>query len=60
MGVPVANSYRVFDKSGHPSSSHSSFVYWTATDTTDKLPVLVTEKGRNAPAPWVAFTRRRM
>src|SRR6516225_3720625 len=56
-GVPVANSYRVFDGNNHPSSSHSSFIYWTATDATDGKPVLVNEIGKNAPAPWVAFTR---
>src|SRR5262249_25434586 len=30
-GIPVANSYRVFDSNNHPSSSHTSFIYWTAT-----------------------------
>ena len=57
MGVPVSNSYRVFDSSNHPSSSHPAFVYWTAVDATDGKPVLVNEKGKVAPAPWVAFTR---
>jgi len=56
-GVPVANSYRVFDSSGHPSSSHTAFIYWTATDATDGKPVLVNENGKTAPAPWVPFTR---
>lgn len=56
-GVPVANSYRVFDGNGHPSSNHPSFVYWTATDATDAKPVMVNENGKTAPAPWVAFTR---
>lgn len=56
-GVPVANSYRVFDANGAPSGSHGSFVYWTATDPTDKLPVMVNEKGKTAPAPWVPFAR---
>jgi len=57
MGVPVSNSYRVFDASNHISSSHPSFVYWTATDATDHKPVLLNEKGKIAPAPWVPFTR---
>jgi hypothetical protein len=57
MGVPVANSYRVFDALGNPSSSHPSFVYWTAVDATDGKPVMVNENGKTAPAPWVAFTR---
>jgi hypothetical protein len=56
-GIPVANSYRVFDGNNHPTSSHTSFIYWTATDATDGKPVLVNEIGKNAPAPWVAFTR---
>src|SRR6516165_1133419 len=56
-GIPVSNSYRVFDSNNHPSSSHSAFIYWTATDATDGLPVLVNELGKNTPAPWVAFTR---
>jgi Type I phosphodiesterase / nucleotide pyrophosphatase len=56
-GIPVANSYRVFNGNNHPSFSHSSFIYWTATDATEGKPVLVNEIGKNAPAPWVAFTR---
>ena len=56
-GIPVANSYRVFDSSNHPTGSHTSFIYWTATDATDLKPVLVNEIGKNAPAPWVPFTR---
>src|SRR5215471_6644708 len=56
-GVPVANTYRVFDSSNHPSSSHPSFIYWTATDATDGKPVLLNEIGKNTPAPWVPFTR---
>ena len=57
MGVPIANSYRVFDGSGNPSGSHPSFIYWTATDATDGKPVMLTESGKNVPAPWVPFTR---
>jgi hypothetical protein len=56
-GVPVANSYRVFDSNGHPTGNHTSFVYWTAVDATDGKPVMVNENGKTAPAPWVAFTR---
>jgi len=57
MGVPVANSYRVFDAAGNISGSHPSFVYWTATDPTDGLPVMLDEHRKTAPAPWVPFTR---
>src|SRR6516165_7341592 len=39
--VPVANSYRVFDSSNHPSGSHPSFIYWTFADPTDGKPVLL-------------------
>jgi hypothetical protein len=56
-GQPVSNSYRVFDANGHPSSNHTSFIYWTAKDATDGLPVMLNENGKNAPAPWVPFTR---
>jgi len=51
MGVPVANSYRVFDGSGNISGSHPSFIYWTATDATDGKPVMLNEHGKTAPAP---------
>ncbi len=57
MGVPVSNSYRVFDASGHVSTSHPSFLYWTAADATDGKPLMLTENGKIAPAPWVPFTR---
>ena len=57
MGVPISNSYRVFDNSGNISGSHPSFVYWTATDATDLKPVMLTQNGKTAPAPWVPFTR---
>src|SRR5262249_7574993 len=61
MGMPVSNSYRVFDANaianGGISASHPSFVYWTATDATDGKPVMLNEQGKTAPAPWVPFTR---
>ncbi len=63
-GVPVANSFRYFLPNG---STHTgvSFAYWTSplfdpalpatpTDTTYNM---LTANGKNAPAPWVAFTR---
>ena len=56
-GMPISNSYRVFDSNGHPSASHSSFIYWTATDPTDGKPAMLNENGKTAPAPWVAYTR---
>jgi hypothetical protein len=57
MGVPVSNSYRVFDGAGNVSGSHPSFIYWTATDATDGKPVMINENGKAAPAPWASFTR---
>jgi hypothetical protein len=57
MGVPVSNSYRVFDSNGHPTASHGSFGYWTASDATDHLPLMLNENQKTAPAPWVPFTR---
>ncbi|ARN80261.1 hypothetical protein [Methylocystis bryophila] len=58
LGMPVSNSYRVFDAAGHPSAGQPSFVYWTATNALDGgKPVLINENGKTAPAPWVPFTR---
>jgi hypothetical protein len=64
MGVPVANSFRYFLPNG---TSHTgvSFAYWTdplfdpalpatPTDTTFNM---LTPDGKNAPAPWVPYTR---
>ena len=62
-GVPVANSFRYFNPNG-TSNPGVSFAYWTAplfdpstatpTDTTFNM---LTSQGKNAPAPWVAYTR---
>jgi hypothetical protein len=55
MGVPVANSYGFF-KSNGTTSFTSSFSYWT-----DKIPDgtynMLAADGKNAPAPWVPYTR---
>ncbi len=65
-GVPVANSFRYFNPDG-TSNTGVSFAYWTdpifdpttstPTDTTFNM---LTENGKNAPAPWVPFTRAGM
>jgi hypothetical protein len=64
-GQAVSNSYRYFKSDGSTASS-SSFKYWTdlVDDTgsppADPLPNMVngdTGSPRNAPAPWVPFTR---
>ena len=62
-GVPVANSFRYFNPDG-TSNTGVSFAYWTAplfdpsTSTpTDTKFNMLTADGKNAPAPWVPFTR---
>ena len=62
-GVPVSNSFRYFKPNG-TSSLGVSFAYWTdplfdpTTSTpTDTLFNMLTAEGKNAPAPWVPFTR---
>jgi hypothetical protein len=55
-GQTVSNSYVRYNGTGF--SFPSSFGYWTdpaAANTT--TPNMVTPDGRNAPAPWVPFTR---
>jgi hypothetical protein len=56
-GQPVSNSYGQFD-STNPNVVHnvSSFIYWT-TKTPNGTPAMINEKGVNAPAPWVVYTR---
>ena len=65
-GVPVSNSFRYFNPDG-TSNTGVSFAYWTdpifdpATATpTDTMFNMLTENGKNAPAPWVPFTRAGM
>jgi hypothetical protein len=72
-GVPVSNSFRYFNPDGtifhtvgtkiQPNTG-VSFAYWTSplfdpttstpTDTTHNM---LTADGKNAPAPWVPYTR---
>jgi hypothetical protein len=63
MGVPISNSFRYFNPNG-TTNPGVSFAYWTAplfdpsTSTpTDTTPNMLTAGGKNAPAPWVPFTR---
>jgi hypothetical protein len=63
MGVPISNSFRYY-LPNQKTSVGVSFAYWTAplfdptssagTDTTFNM---LTAQGKNAPAPWVPFTR---
>lgn len=57
QGEAVANSYVIFTPTGF--SFPSSFTYWTdpVNTTTDTNFNLLTADGKNAPAPWVPFTR---
>ncbi len=62
-GVPVSNSFRYFNPDG-TSNPGVSLAYWTAplfdptTSTpTDTKPNMLSAAGKNAPAPWVPFTR---
>ena len=62
-GVPVANSFRYFNPDG-TTNPGVSFAYWTSplfdpstATPSDKKPNMLTADGKNAPAPWVPFTR---
>jgi hypothetical protein len=60
-GLAVANSYLIFNPPGSKffDSFPSAFTYWTdpVRPGSDNAFNLVTPDGKNAPAPWVAFTR---
>ncbi len=63
-GVPVANSFRYFLPNG-TTDTGVSFAYWTSPlfDPANPQPPfdtkfnMLTADGKNAPAPWVPFTR---
>src|SRR6266852_8320851 len=65
MGVPISNSFRYYlPPSSGKTSTGVSFAYWTSplfdptgAAGTDKTPNMLTAQGKNAPAPWVPFTR---
>jgi hypothetical protein len=54
-GQPVANSYTRTSPTGS-FSFPSSFEDWTET-VEGSIPNMITPDGRNAPAPWVPYTR---
>lgn len=54
-GIPVANSFGVYTDPNTVKFS-SSFTYWT-TLAFDGKPAMLNELGKNAPAPWVPYTR---
>ncbi len=57
LGLVGSNSFLRYNADGS-TSSVSDFVYWTdpVSAATD-VPVLLGQDGKNAPAPWVAYTR---
>jgi hypothetical protein len=66
MGVPVSNTFRYY-KPNNTTSLGVAFAYWTSpifdptlpagTTGTDTTYNMLTADGKNAPAPWVPFTR---
>jgi hypothetical protein len=60
-GQPIANSFGWFNPPGSKffDGFASSFQYWTdiVSATTDPSYFMVTPDGKNAPAPWVPWTR---
>src|SRR6201981_3961959 len=66
QGLPIANEYNYYTPSGSTDTA-GSFADWTDPvgdyNTTTSAPVgdsdrtLVTAQGKNAPAPWVPYTR---
>jgi hypothetical protein len=64
-GQPVSNSFNYFNPNsfdGLGSTFTASFTYWTdavdpSTPSADPTFSLLTPAGKNAPAPWVPFTR---
>jgi hypothetical protein len=62
-GIPVANSYVIYKPNG-TTAFPSSFFYWTdlvsdvvGAASGDNTFGMLTAGGKNAPAPWVPFTR---
>jgi type I phosphodiesterase/nucleotide pyrophosphatase len=62
-GIPVSNSFRYFNPDG-TTSSGVAYAYWTdplydpnITKPTDMTYNMLAASGKNAPAPWVPYTR---
>lgn len=57
-GIPVANSFRYFTNSGASTLSSAAFGYWTdPVSASDPNYLMINDQAKNAPAPWVPFTR---
>jgi hypothetical protein len=58
MGTTVSNSYDYYPTGSSTATFTSAFKYWTApVSPTDSHYNMVTTGGKNAPAPWVSYTR---
>lgn len=59
MGINESNSYDYYNPSTGIPTFTSAFKYWTASvaSPVDNEPNMVTTGGKNAPAPWVSYTR---
>ncbi len=68
QGVPIANEYHYYTPS-RTTDQAGSFAYWTdpivdyytgpaSKPVADKTPTLMGANGKNAPAPWVSYTRK--
>jgi len=63
-GVPIANEYHYYVPGGSTDQA-GSFAYWTdpivdystGKPIADHTPTMVNSHGKNAPAPWVSYTR---
>jgi hypothetical protein len=66
-GVPIANEYHYYTPGGTTDQA-GSFAYWTdpivdyytgpaSKPLGDSTPTMVGANGKNAPAPWVSYTR---
>ncbi len=67
QGMPIANEYNYYTPSGTTDTA-GSFAYWTdpivdyntnlaGTPVGDSTPTMIGANGKNAPAPWVSYTR---
>ncbi|MGO8961746.1 MAG: hypothetical protein ACLQFR_30895 [Streptosporangiaceae bacterium] len=67
QGIPIANEYNYYKPDG-TSDTAGSFAYWTdpivdydtnlaGTAVGDHTHTMITQNGKNAPAPWVPYTR---
>ncbi len=66
QGMPIANDYHYYTPGGGTHDA-GSFAYWTdpivdyttanSAPVGDATPTMITQSGRNTPAPWVPYTR---